>query len=80
MFPATDVCIDYSWTMEYSGYLMTDDFATTLSVLTKNMQTISSSSEPGETAPKLRHIVVLVEGLENNYHPEQVLSYVVCSN
>ena len=82
VIPATDTCIDSSWTEEYNGYLMTDNLATTFTCVDKKMQPVTGTREPGDTAPKLRHIAVphhLGEGLPNEYQPNKVLSCVVCS-
>ena len=35
ILPATDTCIDSSWTKEYNGYLMTDNMATTFTCVDK---------------------------------------------
>ena len=82
VLPATDTCIDSTWTKEYNGYLMTDNFATTFTCVDKKMQPVTGTREPGDTAPKLRHISVphhLGEGLPNEYQPNKVLCCVVCS-
>ena len=82
ILPATDTCIDSSWTKEYNGYLMTDNLATTFTCVDKKMQPVTGTREPGDTAPKLRHVAVphhLGEGLPNEYQPNKVLSCVVCS-
>ena len=82
VIPATDSCTDSSWTLEYNGYLMTDNSATTFVCTDRSLITIPNTGQPVNNAPVLRHVVVppdLGSNLNNEYDSTKVLSCVVCS-
>ena len=82
IIPASERCTDSSWTLEYNGYLMTDNSATTFVCTDKTLKTIPNTGKPVDNAPVLRHVVVppnLGSNLNNEYDSTKVLSCAVCS-
>ncbi len=71
VLPGKNKCLD-SWTMEYSGYLMTGN-----TCVDTKMKVIATT-DTYNGGPTLRHEVATTE-IYNDYNKDKVLSCVVCS-
>ncbi len=71
VLPGTNKCLD-SWTMEYSGYLMTGN-----TCVDTKMKVIATT-DTYNGGPTLRHEVATMD-IYNEYDEKKVLSCVVCS-
>ncbi len=71
VLPGTNKCLD-SWTMEYSGYLMTGNTCVDIKMI------VIATTDTYNGGPTLRHEVATTE-ISNEYEKDKVLSCVVCS-